>query len=159
MPAECPNGGESEAEDGGKGQNCRWQTPLASSPRPSHLLNLVISKLDPWLLYMSDQPSDTTGTTSRGRGKSRGGLGKYLRAKGRRGGGRPAEFGKRLLLDGEGSEINPDDEEAQEAAREEAKKYARRQLGTNADRYKEEELELDSDGAFMVLVISRRVSL
>ncbi|KAF9029460.1 hypothetical protein BDZ89DRAFT_1101524 [Hymenopellis radicata] len=65
----------------------------------------------------------------RGRGKSRGGLGKYLRARGRgRGSGRPAEFHERLLLlDGD-------------------QKYSRRKLGTNTDRYKEEELELDSDG-------------
>ncbi|THU83815.1 hypothetical protein K435DRAFT_831452 [Dendrothele bispora CBS 962.96] len=81
----------------------------------------------------------------RGRGKSRGGLGKYLRARGRGSGrgysGRPAEFHKRLLLEGEESE-ELDEEEI--AEREE--KYSRRQLGTNADRYKEEEPELDENG-------------
>ncbi|KAI0698254.1 hypothetical protein BC835DRAFT_1269268 [Cytidiella melzeri] len=78
----------------------------------------------------------------RGRGKSRGGLGKYLRARGRGGGrGRPAEFHKRLLLEGE-QEQEVDEEEQKELAR----KYARRQLGTNADRYAESDPELDSDG-------------
>lgn len=78
----------------------------------------------------------------RGRGKSRGGLGKYLRARGRgRGGGRPAEFRERLLLDGESPE-DLDEEEAQQLQQ----KYSRRQLGTNAGRYAEEEPELGSDG-------------
>ncbi|KDQ50790.1 hypothetical protein JAAARDRAFT_141397 [Jaapia argillacea MUCL 33604] len=80
----------------------------------------------------------------RGRGKSRGGLGKYLRARGRgRGRGRPAEFGKRLVLeDEEEIELEPDSEEAKEFQR----KYSRRQLGTNADRYVEPEPQLNSDG-------------
>ncbi|KAI0341215.1 hypothetical protein BDW22DRAFT_1430350 [Trametopsis cervina] len=78
----------------------------------------------------------------RGRGKSRGGLGKYLRARGRgRGRGRPAEFGKRLVLEGEG-EQELDEEEQKELAQ----KYSRRQLGTNADRYVESDPELDSEG-------------
>ncbi|PPQ96633.1 hypothetical protein CVT26_010673 [Gymnopilus dilepis] len=82
----------------------------------------------------------------RGRGKSRGGLGKYLRTRGRgRGRGRPAEFSTRLLLEGEGKEQLTEEEEA-EIAKEMAAKYGRRRLGTNADRYKEEEPELDSDG-------------
>jgi hypothetical protein len=85
----------------------------------------------------------------RGRGKSRGGLGKYLRARGRRGGGRPAEFGNRLLLEGEGP---PDADDDEEEAAERAAKYARRQLGTNADRYKEEEPELGSDGEWVSFV-------
>lgn len=81
----------------------------------------------------------------RGRGKSRGGLGKYLRARGRgRGLGRPAEFGKRLLLEGEG--LSRDADEDEEAAEEQARKFSRRQLGTNADRYAELEPELNSDG-------------
>ncbi|KAF9555110.1 hypothetical protein CPC08DRAFT_821270 [Agrocybe pediades] len=82
----------------------------------------------------------------RGRGKSRGGLGKYLRARGRgRGMGRPAEFSTRLLLEGEGKPQLTEEEEA-ELAKEVATKYSRRRLGTNADRYKEEEPELDSEG-------------
>ncbi|KAJ7237052.1 hypothetical protein B0H12DRAFT_1204445 [Mycena haematopus] len=94
---------------------------------------------------MSESSSPPT-TRGRGRGKSRGGLGKYLRARGRGGGrGRPAEFGKRLLLEGEGPE-DEDDEEAAERAAELAKKFSRRQLGTNADRYVEPEPVLDSDG-------------
>ncbi|KAF9019960.1 hypothetical protein BDZ89DRAFT_283334 [Hymenopellis radicata] len=81
----------------------------------------------------------------RGRGKSRGGLGKYLRARGRgRGSGRPAEFHERLLLDGD--KIKQIEEEDDEEQRERPQKYSRRKLGTNTDRYKEEEPELDSDG-------------
>ncbi|KAH8114857.1 hypothetical protein DFH11DRAFT_1469446, partial [Phellopilus nigrolimitatus] len=85
----------------------------------------------------------------RGRGKSRGGLGKYLRARGRGrgGGGRPAEFHKRLVLeDEEVLELDPESEEAKELAREQARKYARRQLGSNADQYAEQEPALNSDG-------------
>lgn len=94
--------------------------------------------------------SDQPGSTSRGRGGSRGrgnrgGLGKYLRAKGRRGTGRPAEWKQRLVLDGEGPD-DEDDEETKEAREEMSIKYSRRQLGSNADRYKEEEPELDSEG-------------
>lgn len=87
----------------------------------------------------------------RGRGKSRGGLGKYLRARGRgRGIGRPAEFGKRLVLEGEEGE----EENEEEAAARQAK-YSRRNLGTNADRYAEQEPELDSDGMSEFLVMWR----
>ncbi|KAJ7107801.1 hypothetical protein C8R44DRAFT_637223 [Mycena epipterygia] len=90
----------------------------------------------------SAPPSPARG---RGRGKSRGGLGKYLRARGRgRGLGRPAEFGKRLVLEGE--EGVEDEEEAAERAAELAQKFSRRNLGTNADRYAEPEPVLDSDG-------------
>ncbi|KAF9814626.1 hypothetical protein IEO21_04989 [Rhodonia placenta] len=86
-------------------------------------------------------PSGSAPTRARGRGKSRGGLGKYLRARGRgRGRGRPAEWGQRLVLDGEQTEL---DEEEQ---RQLEQKFARRQLGTNADRYAEPEPELDSEG-------------
>ncbi|KDR78097.1 hypothetical protein GALMADRAFT_65103 [Galerina marginata CBS 339.88] len=95
---------------------------------------------------MSESTDAPTTGRGRGRGKSRGGLGKYLRARGRgRGSGRPAEFTTRLVLDGEGRVPMTEEEEA-ELARETAAKYSRRQLGTNADRYKEEEVELDSDG-------------
>ena len=94
--------------------------------------------------------SDQSGSASRGRGGdrgrgNRGGLGKHLRAKGRRGTGRPAEWKSRLLLEGEGPD-DEDDEEAREAREEMSRKYARRQLGSNADRYQEEEPELDSEG-------------
>ncbi|KAL7278542.1 hypothetical protein ACG7TL_007541 [Trametes sanguinea] len=82
----------------------------------------------------------------RGRGKSRGGLGKYLRARGRgRGRGRPAEFGKRLLLEDE-QEAEIDEEEQAELER----KFARRQLTSNADRYAEPEPELNSEGEEVV---------
>ncbi|KAF7795774.1 hypothetical protein EIP86_006941 [Pleurotus ostreatoroseus] len=87
-------------------------------------------------------PAQTGQSRGRGRGKSRGGLGKYLRARGRgRGRGRPAEFGRRLVLEGE-QEVELTEEEAKDLE----KKYARRQLGSNADRYVEPEPELDSDG-------------
>ncbi|KAJ7776985.1 hypothetical protein DFH07DRAFT_798343 [Mycena maculata] len=94
----------------------------------------------------SPSPAPTSPSRGRGRGKSRGGLGKYLRARGRgRDLGRPAEFGKRLVLEGE--EANEEDEEeAAERAAELAQKFSRRNLGTNADRYAEPEPELDSDG-------------
>lgn len=92
----------------------------------------------------STQPSRGT-PKSRGSHKPRGGFGKYLRARGRgagRGrGGRPAEWGKRLVLEGE-QDVELDEEEAKEMQA----KYSRRQLGTNVDRYKEPEPELDSDG-------------
>lgn len=98
----------------------------------------------------SPPTSNQSDPTPRGRGGSRGrgnrgGLGKYLRARGRRGTGRPAQWKQRLLLEGEGPE-DEDDEEAREAREEMARKYARRQLGSNAERYKEEEPELDSEG-------------
>ena len=89
----------------------------------------------------SQSHSSDRGQASRGRG----GLGKYLRARGRRGHNRPAEFHKRLLLEGEGTPAE-DDEEATEAAAENARKYSRRQLTTNADRYEEPEPELGPDG-------------
>ncbi|PBK68287.1 hypothetical protein ARMSODRAFT_988798 [Armillaria solidipes] len=89
-------------------------------------------------------PSASTSNSGRGRGrgKSRGGLGKYLRARGRgRGFGRPAEFHQRLVLEDE-APVEEEDEERAERER----KFSRRQLGTNADRYAEPEPELDSDG-------------
>ncbi|CAK5284652.1 unnamed protein product [Mycena citricolor] len=109
---------------------------------------------------MADSASQTSGAPrGRGRGKSRGGLGKYLRARGRGrgGGGRAAEFAPRLLLEGEvgpsARYVTADGEEDEDARREREereanlrRKYGRRGLGTNADRYKEEEPELDSDG-------------
>ncbi|EKM52540.1 uncharacterized protein PHACADRAFT_100794 [Phanerochaete carnosa HHB-10118-sp] len=82
----------------------------------------------------------------RGRGRSRGGIGKYLRARGRgRGRGRPAEFAKRLLL-GDEQEVELDEEEAKEYEKEMQRKFGRRHLSTNADRYVESEPELGSDG-------------
>ncbi|GBE87039.1 predicted protein [Sparassis crispa] len=90
--------------------------------------------------------SSTPATRARGRGKSRGGLGKYLRARGRgRGRGRPAEWGHRLVLEGEEqTEVDAEEQEEQE------KRYARRQLGSNADRYVEPQPELDSEGEEVV---------
>jgi hypothetical protein len=93
--------------------------------------------------------SDVSSAPRRARG-NRGGLGKYLRARGRgpRGGGRPSEFRERLLLEGEGH-LHEDDDEG---IRERELKFCKRQLGTNADRYKEEEPEFGSDGAWLEYV-------
>ncbi|KAL5478834.1 hypothetical protein ACEPAI_2111 [Sanghuangporus weigelae] len=96
----------------------------------------------------SEQPNashgEPTPSRGRGRGKSRGGLGKYLRARGwRRGGGRPAEFRKRLVLeDEEVIELESDSEELKELAR----RYGKRRLESNADRYAESEPVLNSEG-------------
>lgn len=93
------------------------------------------------------ESSTTPANRGRGRGKSRGGLGKYLRARGRgRGRGRGAVWNERLLLEGE-QEAEVDEEEAKEFER----KYSRRQLGSNADRYAEPEPELDSEGIYCEL--------
>lgn len=87
----------------------------------------------------------------RGRGKSRGGFGKYLRARGRgHSFGRPAEFTKRLVLEGEVPE-DLDPEEAEETRQ----RYTKRQLVSNADRYAEEEPQLDSDGTCLFWTIGR----
>jgi hypothetical protein len=103
---------------------------------------------------MSESPPSTSASSGRGsgraRGRSRGGIGKYLRARGRRGAGRPAEFRERLLLDGD----RPEELDEEEAA-EQAQKYSRRHLGTNADRYKDPEPELDSDGVCSLVVVLR----
>ncbi|KIL64386.1 hypothetical protein M378DRAFT_178873 [Amanita muscaria Koide BX008] len=93
-------------------------------------------------------PESQSQPRGRGRGRSRGGIGKYLRARGRRGYGRPAEFSKRLLLEGEGN--GADEEEAEQIEAENARKYSRRQLTSNADRYNEPEPELGSDGEVVV---------
>ena len=111
----------------------------------------------------SEQTSTPTGETGpsrgrgRGRGKSRGGLGKYLRARGRgRGGGRPAEFQKRLVLEGEEVvELEPDSEDAKELAR----KYAKRRLESNADRYAEPEPVLNSEGKQTIEPSPRPINL
>ncbi|KAF7976555.1 hypothetical protein HWV62_6213 [Athelia sp. TMB] len=111
---------------------------------------------------MEPPPATTVseGTRGRGRGKSRGGLGKYLRARGRGGGrGRPAEFGTRLLLEGEKPlDLDPESEEAI-AAREYQQRFSKRQLGSNADRYPEPEPTLNSDGAVFVPHIASFVDI
>jgi hypothetical protein len=66
------------------------------------------------------------------RSRGRGGRGKALRARGRRGTGRPANFGKIDVPDD--AEENPENEE--ELARQNAK-YSRRQLVSNASRYEQ----------------------
>jgi len=98
------------------------------------------------LIMSNKSKSDSTTAhlgRGRGRGSSRGGFGKYLRARGRRGAGRPAQFHERLLLEGE--KLEDEDEETVAELR---AKYGPRQLGSNADRFAESEPELDSDGAF-----------
>jgi hypothetical protein len=90
----------------------------------------------------------------RGRGRSRGGLGKYLRARGRGGRGRPAEFTTRLVLEGEKPE-----EETEEEVAERNRKFSRRELGSNADRYLEPEPEVGSDGKSTILFLIEFKSL
>lgn len=81
----------------------------------------------------SPTPSRGSG---RGRGK-RGGYGKAMRARGKGSyRGRAAEFTTRLVLD---DEQPLTEEEQEEAARELREKFAKRELGTNADRYEEVE--------------------
>lgn len=76
------------------------------------------------------------------RARSRGGLGKHLRARGRgHRGGRPAVFQERLLPEGEQTNELNEEEVAELKAR-----YAKRTLSTNADRYEEPEPEIGSDG-------------
>jgi len=92
------------------------------------------------------QPSSSTSTGARGRGylRSRRGIGKHIRARGRgRGyrGGHPDWYSERLTPDGEQSEQR----DAAEAAVLEAR-YAWRTLGTNVDRYEEPEPEIGLDG-------------
>ena len=96
-----------------------------------------------------------TPTTSRGRSRGRGGLGKYLRARGRRGGGRPAEFVTRLRLEGE-EEEEAEEEDGEEDGGVIASKYSRRQIDTNAYRY--EEPEIDPHGELLFRHIRSRGS-
>ena len=86
------------------------------------------------------EPCDTM-TLARGRG---------------RGGGRPAEFQKRLVLeDEEIVELEPDSEDAKELAR----KYAKRRLESNADRYVEPEPVLNSEGKQTIEPSPRPINL
>jgi hypothetical protein len=102
-----------------------------------------------FILSMSDethysQPSSSTSTGARGRGyiRSRRRIGKHIRARGRGyQGGLPARFQERLTPDGEQSEQLDEAEAAELEAR-----YARRTVGTNADRYEEPEPEIGLDG-------------
>ena len=87
------------------------------------------------LTFDSAMTTAPTPPQGRGRGRGRGGLGKYLRARGRKGGGRPAEFGERHRPEDEESDNEDDDEEHGND------KYAKRQLVTNADRYEEPEVD------------------
>ena len=85
-----------------------------------------------------------------GRGKYRGSLGKYLRARGRGNfRGRPAVFTPRLVLEGEQrTELDPEEAEVLR------QRYAKRTLVSNADRYAEEEPQLDSDGASCMCLVA-----
>lgn len=119
----------------------------------SQLDHNILSNLT-FTMSQSDASASSPPARGRGRGKSRGGLGKYLRARGRGGGrGRGAVWSNRLVLEGE-QEVELDEEEAAELQQ----KFSRRQLGTNADRYREPELELDSDGEctpiFLCLILT-----
>jgi hypothetical protein len=90
------------------------------------------------------QPSSSTSTGARGRGylRSRRGIGKHIRARGRGcRGGLPARYQGQLTPDGEQTEELDEAEAAELEAR-----YARRTIGTNADRYEEPEPEIGLDG-------------
>jgi hypothetical protein len=112
-------------------------------------INLVVIYLALSLSHkMSDetrysQPSSSTSTGARGRGySSRRRIGKHIRARGRGyRGGLPARYQERLTPDGEQSEQLEEAEAAELEAR-----YARRTIGTNADRYEEPEPEIGLDG-------------
>lgn len=81
------------------------------------------------------QPSHAFRARGRSRGRPRGGLGKYLRARGRgHGSGRTREFQELP------EELDEADAKALEA------RYAKRDLGTNADRYEEPDPEIGPDG-------------
>lgn len=81
------------------------------------------------------QLSHTFRGRGRSRGRQRGGLGKYLRARGRgRSSGRTTEF----------QELPENPDEAEVEALE--VRYAKRDLGTNADRYEEPDPEIGPDG-------------
>ena len=91
-----------------------------------------------------DSPPSSTSTRARGRGhlRSRGGIGKHIRARGRGyRGGLPARYQEQLTLDGEQFEQLDEAEAAELEAR-----YARRTISTNADRYEELEPEIGLDG-------------
>lgn len=90
------------------------------------------------------QPSSSISTGARGRGypRARGGIGKHVRARGRgRRGGLPARYQEQLTLDGEQAEQLDEAEAVELEAR-----YARRTIGTNADRYEEPDPEIGLDG-------------
>jgi hypothetical protein len=90
------------------------------------------------------QPSSSTSTGARGGGylRSRRGIGKHIRARGRGcRGGLPARYQGQLAPDGEQTEELDEAEAAELEAR-----YARRTIGTNADRYEEPEPEIGLDG-------------
>jgi len=93
--------------------------------------------------HQSQPSSDNTpGARGRYHHRSRGGRGKYIRARGRgHHFGRPAVFQERLLLEGEQPELLDEAEAVERDGR-----YARRTLGTNADRYEEPEPEIGADG-------------
>lgn len=92
----------------------------------------------------------------------RGGLsGKGQRARGKRGFGRPAAFGTRLHL--EGDKVRKDEtemtEEELEQAQENARKYGRRDLGSNAHRYDEpEETEKAGSHVSPVSVVAKLIA-
>lgn len=92
----------------------------------------------------NSQPSSSTSTGARGRGylHSHRRIGKHIRARGRGyRGGLPARYQEQLTPDGE----QPEQLDEAEAAELEAR-FARRTIGTNADRYEEPEPEIGPDG-------------
>jgi len=89
------------------------------------------------------RPSSLTSNGARGRGylRSRRKIGTRGRARGCRGLPPPSQYQEQLTPDGEQSEQFDEAEAAELEAR-----YARRTIGTNADRYEEPEPEIGLDG-------------
>lgn len=108
-------------------------------------MNLVVIYLAlSYYTSMSHFENPSTGNGARGRGnlRSRRRTGKDIRARGRgHRVGLPARYQERLLPDGEQLEQLDEAEAAELEAR-----YARRTVGTNADRYEEPEPEIGLDG-------------
>ncbi|KZT37711.1 hypothetical protein SISSUDRAFT_1022543 [Sistotremastrum suecicum HHB10207 ss-3] len=82
-------------------------------------------------------PPPSSSSVQRARGRSRGGYGKSVRARGRGHRlGRPAQFTERLVLEDEQNvELDSDEE------REQQSKFAKRTLESNVDRYNEHQEE------------------
>lgn len=75
---------------------------------------------------------------NRARSRGRGNRGKYLRARGRRGLGRAAEFAPRLLLE---EDIGAGDLDVDEDDQDDAGKYAKREIVDNTEKYGDPSVE------------------
>lgn len=118
----------------------RWKGQVGKAT-----INLVVVYLAlSYYTSMSNSETHSTDNGARGRGnlRSRRRTGKDIRARGRgHRVGLPARYQERLLPDSEQFEQLDEAEAAELEAR-----YARRTIGTNADRYDEPEPEIGLDG-------------